>query len=661
MNQRSMYPSIAAALLIAMMSLTPAALAQRATRLSAPVESRVVSIGKMIRSGQSRNGTPRFALLDDAGSTTAYVIPRAGANLSVHLNKQVAVTARRSTKSTNGITYLLAEKVTPMGQEPTPAEATPTVANTAVQVQAVTASSPSAMERTPEPLPSISAVPLLPKPEAVPQLAMDAHPLAEATAATPQVSFDEEMLFWEEHDAPKIRRVSHELHPSIMGGVPSAANAPNTVMAHPGIPSEMIVQGDPYMETAGPVLHGAGCAGDCDGSCGLGGACSVPCTSSCCPCGPSGRFWIRAEYLLWWAKGMDTPALVTTTAGTPLAQDAGVLGTDGTSVLYGDDEILDGDRNGFRFRTGWWMDPCQWRGFEFDAIFMEDVGESFSRNSVGAPILARPFYNVELDSEDAELVAYSGVVSGQIGIQSDSEFISLAPRFRCNLKCENFSPNPACGCGTCNPCGDTMCRPIGGQRVDFTLGYRYMGLDEQLTISEQLAANANGEIANFDLTDSFRTENDFHGAEIGLIWEYYRGPWSLEFFSRFAVGNNSRTVTINGSTVSAVGGSTFSDVGGLLALENANIGTYSDDEFVVIPELGVNLGWQIAPSTRFLVGYTFIYWNDVVRPGDQIDRRINPALLPPALDTTDEIVPAFTFNDSSYWLQGLNLGLDWRY
>jgi len=337
MNQRSMYRSIAAALLIAMMSLTPAALAQRATRLSAPVESRVVSIGKMIRSGQSRNGTPRFALLDDAGSTTAYVIPRAGANLSVHLNKQVAVTARRSTKSTNGITYLLAEKVTPMGQEPTPAVATPAAAEAPAQVPAIATANPSAMERTPEPLPSISAAPLLPKPEAVPQLAMETHPLAEATGAAPQVSFDEEMLFWEEHDAPKIRRVSHELHPSIMGGVPSAASGPNTVMAHPGVPSEMIVQGDPYMETAGPVLHGAGCAGDCDGSCGLGGACSVPCTSSCCPCGPSGRFWIRAEYLLWWAKGMDTPALVTTTAGTPLAQDAGVLGTDGTSVLYGDE------------------------------------------------------------------------------------------------------------------------------------------------------------------------------------------------------------------------------------------------------------------------------------------------------------------------------------
>ena len=40
------------------------------------------------------------------------------------------------------------------------------------------------------------------------------------------------------------------------------------------------------------------------------------------------------------------------------------------------------------------------------------------------------------------------------------------------------------------------------------------------------------------------------------------------------------------------------------------------DEFAVLPELGFNVGWQYNPLWRFYVGYTFLYWSDVARPGD---------------------------------------------
>ena len=622
---------------------TPRSVAQGQT-LRPPTQGRMVTLGRLIRSGQSSNGTPRFALLDDEGTLTSYVIPNAGINIASYVNQEVAVTVRRSRSSANGIRYLLAESIKPMGRGldmPGP-EVTPTIGGQTPDRIPALAAQPIPAE-TYNALPSVMEA-VTPRLQPIPAGRYD-EPMA-------QVGYEEETLFWDDapdtqptgsgysvQSEPAIQRTSHE---SIVGG----PIYDEGYLSAPG-------DGGSYGHSC--TSCGSDVGGGC-GNCGSMGACG----SACCPCGPSGRFWIRGEYLLWWTKGMDLPPLVTTTNGNPLPQNAGVLGANGTNVLYGDNEIFDESRGGYRVRFGTWLDQCHWKGIEFDYFRLEDETDSFSRTSVGNPILARPFFNSNLNREDSELVAFPGLVSGTINVRADTEFMSFSPRFRCNLRCENFVPEPACGCGQCNACGDTACSPMGGQRVDFTLGYRHMSLDERLRITEQLTSTQNGTASTFNLNDTFATENSFNGAEIGIVWEYYRGPWSMEFFSRFGLGNSSRKVRIQGSTDSAVQGASFTDVGGLLALPS-NIGTYEDDEFVVIPELGINLGYQIAPSMRFLVGYTFLYWNSVVRPGDQIDMRVNTDLLPPAIDTTGLDVPSFAFNDSSFWAQGLSLGLDWRW
>jgi len=55
----------------------------------------------------------------------------------------------------------------------------------------------------------------------------------------------------------------------------------------------------------------------------------------------SGGFWIGAEYLLWSAKGDKLPPLVTTSPAGTLQPQAGVLGTPGASVLFGDSGVND--------------------------------------------------------------------------------------------------------------------------------------------------------------------------------------------------------------------------------------------------------------------------------------------------------------------------------
>ena len=63
-------------------------------------------------------------------------------------------------------------------------------------------------------------------------------------------------------------------------------------------------------------------------------------------------------------------------------------------------------------------------------------------------------------------------------------------------------------------------------------------------------------------------------------------------------------------------------LGGVYA-QPSNIGSYNRNELSAIPEVGVNVGCQLTAHLRALVGYSFLYIAEVVRPGDQIDRTVN--------------------------------------
>jgi hypothetical protein len=58
--------------------------------------------------------------------------------------------------------------------------------------------------------------------------------------------------------------------------------------------------------------------------------------------------------------------------------------------------------------------------------------------------------------------------------------------------------------------------------------------------------------------------------------------------------------------------------------------------------------------------------NKVARPGNQIDRVINPTGRPaitgePPAPLTGPARPAFKFNNSDFWAQGLNVGLSFSF
>jgi hypothetical protein len=146
-----------------------------------------------------------------------------------------------------------------------------------------------------------------------------------------------------------------------------------------------------------------------------GNACAPPCPT---PCGPPGRFWAGADYLLWWTKSSHVPPLITTSP----AAEAGILGP-GTAILFGDSNIDYGAFSGFRFELGFWIDREQTIGLAGGGLFLGSLSRSFGAGGSGAadsPTIARPFFNANTGREDSEIVALPNAVAGTINVHANS-------------------------------------------------------------------------------------------------------------------------------------------------------------------------------------------------------------------------------------------------
>jgi hypothetical protein len=204
-------------------------------------------------------------------------------------------------------------------------------------------------------------------------------------------------------------------------------------------------------------------------------------------------------------------------------------------------------------------------------------------------------------------------------------------------------------------------------RLELLTGFRYLALHERLEFSTSSPA-LNLPNSLFRTLDEFRTSNDFYGGQLGARAELCWGCWSVQAAGKVAVGVNHQVTRIKG--VLLTNDFTNQQVlqlfqGGYFALPT-NIGTFDRDEFCVVPELNLSLAWQPDDHFRLFVGYTFLYLDNVARPGDQIDRSLNPSQAPaingnPGLQPFGPARPVFLGRDADVWVSGLSVGLEVRY
>ncbi len=136
--------------------------------------------------------------------------------------------------------------------------------------------------------------------------------------------------------------------------------------------------------------------------------------------------------------------------------------------------------------------------------------------------------------------------------------------------------------------------------------------------------------------------------------DFRRGRFTVGSLVKVGFGNMSQEVAIRGSTTTVDGGTqqVTTTAAGVLA-QGSNSGVYTRDRFGFIPELGVKLGYDLRSNVKFTVGYTFLYWSDVAMAGDQINPTVD------LLQNSNN--PSFTFRETGYWMQGVDLGLSFSY
>jgi hypothetical protein len=369
----------------------------------------------------------------------------------------------------------------------------------------------------------------------------------------------------------------------------------------------------------------------CD-DCATGADCGRGCSDQCGGCRGDGWYG-SAEYLIWWFKGQAVPPLIT--SGSMGDAIPGALNSPGTNILFGGRHMENGAHSGARFMIGHWFCDDHCLGWEAGYFFLGPGVTNFRASSTGSPILTRPFINAASGTESAELVAGPGVLAGTVSVQTRSTMWGAETNLRSNVwtGCHSF--------------------------LDVLAGFRAMGLDEDLIIHENLTVLLPPG-GTFDLVDHFRTENRFYGGQVGAEWQCRVRRWDLGIKTKLAVGETQQFVTISGIDVvtDPING-THSFNSGLLA-QQSNIGHYSRNRFTFVPEVGFTVGYHLTERLRCFAGYNFLYWSSVARPGPQIDRTVNVNQIAPPIPG-GPARPAFTFNGTDFWAQGVNVGLEYKW
>jgi hypothetical protein len=349
------------------------------------------------------------------------------------------------------------------------------------------------------------------------------------------------------------------------------------------------------------------------------------------PAAPQGpALWFDMEALLWWVKNPPLPVPLLTTGPASQGSNAGTLGAPGTQSL---DPHLDyGTAVGVNLNLGSWLNDARTAGIEGSVFVLQQQTIRFGANDpsgTGQFVINEPVNGLPFTQVSAPNFATGGAT---VSINSDlwgADLNGLVNLVRTD-----------------------------GWTINALAGFRYLGLRETLNVS-----NASTLLTAVDFTgpngtvtalpgsttsefDSFRTQNDFYGGQIGAYLEYQMGPWFISNVDKLAVGVTREVVNINGNTTVIPTNAPPLFFQGGNYTSGTNIGSFGQNRFALVPEIKLNVGYQIGPLVRVWLGYDFMYWSSVLRPGNQIDNTFDGVTRP--------FVPMLP---SPFWAQGFELGI----
>jgi hypothetical protein len=279
---------------------------------------------------------------------------------------------------------------------------------------------------------------------------------------------------------------------------------------------------------------------------------------------------------------------------------------------------------------GVWLDPWHCWGVEARFFTLADEVTTFSLQSDGDPILARPFFDAVGNAQAARLLAFPGIVSpGGVDIATESDILGgdvLLHRKLCRSGCVE---------------------------VDFLVGYQFARLDESLLISDFSTDVDPGNLIQdgtiLAITDLCETKNEYHAATVGAAMRMRRNGWLWEVMGKIGLGNMQETVTVAGTTTTTVPGADPVVVQSGLLAQGVVLGTFSQDKFCASPELNLKVVYQLNRCIDVSCGYTFLYYTNLAQPGEQID----DSLLVPPVNTE--------IRDAEFWMHAFQAGVAVRF
>lgn len=354
------------------------------------------------------------------------------------------------------------------------------------------------------------------------------------------------------------------------------------------------------------------------------------------PGGGDGRWSVSAEALVVWFKGSPTPV--------PVITD-NYLDVPGVNVLLGGGTVDTNPNAGFRITAAYRVDGRV--GVEATGFYVPSRSTSSSVSSTGQPgsvDLLLPYFDVTLEQENVTE-------------------ISWWPEYRGSAQA-TLSNN--LGGGELNL--TWAIPPQDGWRVDLLGGFRFLQLRESYTITTSSPFNPPNPTDVWNTTDAFDARNRFYGLQVGARAAYDRGPWVGSVMGKVALGTMQQRVSVGGFLETndyTDYGPTQTFSGGYFALPT-NSGEHSRNTFAVVPEIAVGVGYRLTPQATVYAGYSFLYASNVARPGEQVNRNVNPTQGvaygndPPAT-LVGAAQPNFNFNTTDFWAQTLSIGLAYRF
>lgn len=359
--------------------------------------------------------------------------------------------------------------------------------------------------------------------------------------------------------------------------------------------------------------------------------------------GPWG--YVEASVLAWRIKDapLNSPILTTGDLTDPVP---GAIGRPTTFPVFGPGGFDYGTATGFRFTLGGWLgsEPL---GGELRYFFLQPqrLLAGFGSTDLGVPIAFFPFINGTTGLESTLVISGPGA-GGGAAVLSETRLSGFEAN---GLLAAARGPN---------------------FQADLLAGVRVLNLDERLSIVNLFTVSAAAAGVSTSFQDLFETENRFIGGQVGARGTVWAGPVFASASARIAVGSTRSVVDARGASIQTAPAPlpTGAFPGGLF-VQQSNTLRQSENNYSVVPELGLQVGCQVCGCVRAFVGYDCLYWTRVARPGDQIDRALNltqnPTTVGAAVGATGVLVgdprPAPLFNKTDFFAQGVSFGVEVRY